>query len=90
MYQTDRLMVLFLKRVLDFLLRGLMKKCIASDVLEKATSPLKLTKLGISQEDNLLNYKKVDVGFQADKELKTLVATIKQVIKGIHMNKNYH
>ena len=27
---------------------------------------------------------------KADKELKTLVATIKQVIKGIHMSKNYH
>ena len=74
-YQTDRPMVPFLRRDLDFLLRGLMKRCIASDVLEKATSTLKLTKISVSQEDNLLNYKKVDVGFQADKELKTLVVT---------------
>ena len=46
-----------------------------SSVLEEAGTILKILKIDISNEGNSLTYKAVDIGFQAEKELKTLFAS---------------
>ena len=74
-YQTDRPMVPFLAKDLESLIRGLMRRCIKSSVLEEAGTILKILKIDISNEGNSLTYKAVDIGFQAEKELKTLFAS---------------
>ena len=73
-YQTDRPMVPFLAKDLESLIRGLMRRCIKSSVLEEPGTILKILKIDIPNETNSLTYKAVDIGFQAEKELKTLFA----------------
>ena len=51
-----------------------MRQCLKSPVLEEAGTILKILKIDISIESNSLTYKVVDIVFQAEKELKTLLA----------------
>ena len=68
-------MVPFLAKDLESLIRGLMLWYIKSSVLEEAGTILKILKIDISNEGNSLTYKVVDIGFQAEKELKILFAS---------------
>ena len=68
-------MLPFLAKNLESLIRGLMRRCIKSSVLKEVATILKILKVDISNEGNSLKYKAIDIGFQAEKELKTLFAS---------------
>ncbi len=63
---TDAPMIPFLYSDLEILLRNLMERFVKADVLK----PLKnIHKIDVTDEKNLCEYTKVDVGFSAQKIL---------------------
>lgn len=69
-YQTDKVMVPFLVSDLEKVMRNLMSRFINSDPLESAVSITDMLKINLSQ--NLLDKKKIQIGFKAESELKKL------------------
>ena len=59
---------------LQKIIAGLMKSFVKADVLQKATSAVKLLKLDLSEKKTFLEINKVDIGFVAVEKLKKLQA----------------
>jgi hypothetical protein len=68
-YQTDAPMIPFLYSDLEILLRNLMERFVKADVLKPSKN---IHKIDVTDEKNLCEYTKVDVGFSAQKILKDL------------------
>ena len=73
-YQSDAPMIPFLYGDLKSLINSLMERFVKTDVLKHANS---IHKINIADDKNLLDYKKVDVGFSAQKILKDLLSAKK-------------
>ena len=71
-YQTDHPVMPFLSSDLETLLRNLMKKFLKSDVLEKASSTVKLLKIDLNDTGLHKSIKSLDIGFVADHEIRQL------------------
>ena len=75
LYQTDKPMVPFLATDLYNMLKDILSRFCKSDVIENATTALKLANLDINDEKlHESDYKKIDVGFSAEKLLRKLTA----------------
>lgn len=73
LYQTDKPMMPFLCSDLYDLLKSLMNRVMKFDVMVTNNSAIKLCEVKVNDRDNHQPYKKVDIGFTADKILKKLV-----------------
>lgn len=72
LFQSDNPLVPFIVSILQQIIEGLMKRFVKADVLEKASSLVKLLKIDIDETKNLLDLKKIDIGFVATEVLKKL------------------
>ena len=70
----------FMASTLQKIIAGLMKRFVKADVLQKATSAVKLLKLDLSEKKTFLEINKVDIGFVAVDKLKKLQAEKKSGI----------
>ena len=66
-----------------------MKRYVKADVLQKATSAVKLLKLDLSEKKTLLEINKVDIGFVAVDKLKKLQAEKKVTDRQVRTNLFY-
>ena len=71
-YQSDRPMVCFLSEDLNGVVIGLMRRFIKSEKLAHAVMDDKLSRI-VTDNQNHLSYKNVDVGFVAEKQLKDAI-----------------
>jgi hypothetical protein len=72
-YQTDSPLIVFLAEDLEILLRSMMARIVKPDVLKGANTPLKLLKVDVNVENNLMShdhYSSVDIGFVAESEIR--------------------
>ena len=74
LYQTDKPMLPFLSKDLYKVLKSIMTRFIKADTMKKISSAKVLIEVDLSDKTNLVNHKKVDVGFEADCILKELLA----------------
>lgn len=75
LYQTNKPMVPFLAADLYNLLKNILSRFCKSDVIQNATTALKLANFDIEDEElHETDYKKIDVGFSAEKLLRKLTA----------------
>ena len=72
LYQTDKQMMPFLSADLYDLLKTLMTRVLNIDVVTTITNAAKFCDVNVFDVDNQQHYKKVDVGFSANRMLKTL------------------
>ena len=73
-FQSDNPLLPFMASTLQKIIAGLMKRFVKADVLQKATSAVKLLKLDLSEKKTFLEINKVDIGFVAVDKLKKLQA----------------
>ena len=74
---------------LQKIIAGLMKRFVKADVLQKATSAVKLLKLDLSEKKTFLEINKVDIGFVAVDKLKKLQAEKKISDRQVRTNLYY-
>ena len=74
MYQTDKPMAPFLAKDFGDVLRSCMKRIVTPSLMAEATTLSKLTKIDVQDDKNLKHYKKIDIGFSAETELKKLLS----------------
>ena len=74
-FQTDRPMLTFLATSLDQTLRRIMKKFVSTNVLEKASTPYKLIKVGLFEKDVCLPNKLVDLRTTTKRKLEAVGAS---------------
>ncbi|XP_048577470.1 uncharacterized protein LOC116618576 [Nematostella vectensis] len=72
-FQSDNPILPFLVSRLQKVIQSLMKRFIKPDVLQQANSPIKLAKFDLSNKENYLDDKKVDVGFVAQAKIRKLL-----------------
>ena len=63
-------MIPFLAKDIEDLLRIMMDRFIKQNVMEKATTTLKLYNIVVTDKDNHKTYQNIDIGFVADLEIK--------------------
>ena len=73
-FQSDNPLLPFMASTLQKIIAGLMKRFVMADVLQKATSAVKLLKLDLTEKKTFLEINKVDIGFVAVDKLKKLQA----------------
>ena len=75
LYQTDKPMIPFMAADLYNMMKNILSRCCKSNVIQNATTVLKLANIDID-DDELYesDCKKIDVGFSAEKLLKKLTA----------------
>ena len=71
-YQTDRPMVPFLCDDLHRMVKGLLQRFVKPDILNDANTVQKLLKLDVEDTATHVSYKKIDVGFAAEDDLRQL------------------
>jgi hypothetical protein len=76
-YQTDKPMLPYMAKDMRSMFRDLLSKFLRKDKMPDSNSISELTELNLRDKDNQVNYKKVDIGFSADRILKELIATKK-------------
>ena len=74
-YQTDKPMGPFLVHDIERLVRNLLEWCFKPVALQKASTAYDLLKLDLEKERVELENKKIEVGFKAEGELKSLLST---------------
>ena len=79
-FQSDNPLLLFMASTLHKIIAGLMERFDKADVLQKATSAVKLLKLDLSEKKTFLEINKVDIGFVAVDKLKKIQAEKKSGI----------
>ena len=73
-FQTERPMLPFMAEYPRNTLHTILEKFIKKGVMDKATSVAKLAKIDVSEEENLLPAKNVDIGFATSKVVNNLQA----------------
>ena len=76
-FQSDSPLLPFVASSLEKVIRGLMKRFVKADVLQGASSAVKLLKIDFKKRENCLDVEKLDVGFVAATKLKELQAAKK-------------
>jgi hypothetical protein len=76
-FQSPEPFVCFLYSELLNLLRNLMTRCVKQSSMKAADSAVKLLALDLTANENLLELRKVDIGFQTEKLLKEVKASDK-------------
>ena len=72
-YQTDKPMLPFLCADLYKMVRALMDRFVKDDVMSRVSSVQQLLKIDIGLKENHKVYSKIDIGFMAEKSLKSAV-----------------
>ena len=88
-FQSDNPLLPFMASTLQKMIAGLMKRYVKADVLQKATSAVKLLKLDLSEKKTFLEINKVDIGFVAVDKLKKLQAEKKVTDRQVRTNLLY-
>ena len=88
-FQSDNPLLPFMASTLQKMIAGLMKRYVKADVLQKATSAVKLLKLDLSEKKTFLEINKVDIGFVAVDKLKKLQAEKKVTDRQVRTNLFY-
>ena len=70
-YQSDKPVLPLMTSDLCTLLRSLLRRFIKPEVLDMCDNMEKLSKIDITNKDNLLSYKKVDIGINASEALQS-------------------
>ena len=76
-FQTERPMLPFMAEYLQNSLHAISGKVIKKGVMDKATLVVKLAKIDVSEKENLLPAKNVDIGFATKKVVNSLQAKMK-------------
>ena len=72
-YQSDKPMLPFLVSDLFQMLKGLMERLVKQEPLKKLTTPDKLTRFDVADNDSHKRFDLIDIGFSANKKLKELM-----------------
>ena len=81
-FQSDKPLVPFLCSELSNLIRSLMRRFVKKDILSEASTADRLVKRVITDNKIHVNYKKIDIGFLTERELKEATgASEKQVLE---------
>ncbi|CAH3149087.1 unnamed protein product [Pocillopora meandrina] len=74
-FQSDSPLLPFVASSLEKVIRGLMKRFVKADVLQGASSAVKLLKIDFKKRENCLDVEKLDVGFVAATKLKRIASS---------------
>ena len=76
-FQSDKPMVPFLSKQLEELTRDIFNRFVKPEVMEGATTVLKLISVDIEQKDNQKSVHRINIGFFAEDEVEKLVSSKK-------------
>ena len=80
-YQTDAPVACFLAQDLCDVIKALMRRFIKKEVLSAASSSDKVVKVDVTKNDNHLPYKKIDIGFLAERAVASSGSLERQILE---------